>query len=94
MEGVDAEFAQSYTALAVTHGFTGSPHIDNQNVGPFYGLSLGDFAEGEGGVRVECSARVVAEANTGRYSLIYYRTEGAPTELGAAVFSVPSTNNA
>jgi hypothetical protein len=33
-------------------------------VGPFYGLALGDFAEGEGGLRVECSARVVADVNT------------------------------
>merc|ERR1711871_570221 len=64
MVEVDPEFAASYTAVAVTYGFTGSPHIDKQNIGPFYGLSLGSFAEGTGGVRVECNARVVAEVNT------------------------------
>ena len=37
---------------------------DKQNVGPFYGLALGSFAEGEGGLCVECSARVVANINT------------------------------
>ena len=33
-------------------------------VGPFYGLALGDYADGTGGICVECSARVVAEVNT------------------------------
>lgn len=61
---VDPEFAAKYTALAVTKGFRGSPHIDKQNVGPFYGLSLGDFEDGDGGVQVECSPRVVAQVNT------------------------------
>ena len=37
---VDPVFAQRFTALAVTHNFVGSPHIDTLNVGPFYGLSL------------------------------------------------------
>jgi hypothetical protein len=64
MASVDNEFASKYTALAVTHNFQGSPHIDRQNVGPFYGLSLGDFDDGTGGVMVECSARVVAHVNT------------------------------
>jgi hypothetical protein len=64
MESVDEEFANKYTALAVTHNFIGSPHIDRQNVGPFYGLSLGDFDDGTGGIMVECSARVVAHNNT------------------------------
>lgn len=61
---VDPEFAASYTALAVTRGFQGSPHIDKQNFGPFYGLALGDFPEGQGGVCVECNARLVAHVNT------------------------------
>jgi len=51
-------------ALAVTHNFIGSPHIDKQNKGPFYGLSMGNFRDGQGGIRVECSARVVGEMNT------------------------------
>ena len=38
---VDPAFAERFTALAVTHKFVGSPHIDTlNNVGPFYGLSL------------------------------------------------------
>ena len=64
MESVDEEFAERYTALAVTHNFIGSPHIDRQNLGPFYGLSLGDFDDGSGGIMVECSARIVAHNNT------------------------------
>jgi len=60
----DPEFAASFTALAVTHNFRGSPHIDKQNAGPFYGLAFGDFAEGEGGLCVECNARTVAQVNT------------------------------
>ena len=57
---VDETFADAFTALAVTHGFKGSPHIDKQNTGPFYGLALGDFKEGQGGICVECDARTVA----------------------------------
>jgi len=64
MASVDNEFVSKYTALAVTHNFQGSPHIDRQNVGPFYGLSLGDFDDGTGGIMVECSSRVVAHVNT------------------------------
>ena len=64
MAMVDPEFSKIYTALAVTHGFTGSPHIDKQNITPFYGMSLGSFNEGEGGIRVEMNARVVVEVNT------------------------------
>ncbi|OEU07340.1 hypothetical protein FRACYDRAFT_229534 [Fragilariopsis cylindrus CCMP1102] len=64
MSTVDEDFSNRYTALAVTHNFIGSPHIDRQNVGPFYGLSLGDFGDNTGGVMVECSARIVAHVNT------------------------------
>ena len=60
----DAAFAASFTALAVTRGFTGSPHIDKENTGPFYGLALGDFEEGTGALCVECSAFEVAHVNT------------------------------
>ena len=45
--GVDPSFAATYTAIAVTKQFEGSPHIDTENVAPFYGLSLGDFTGGE-----------------------------------------------
>lgn len=61
---VDPEYADKFSALAVTYGFTGSPHIDKQNTGPFYGLSLGDFPEGQGGICVEASPFVVAHVNT------------------------------
>ena len=70
-------------------------------------MSLGDF-EGGGGVKVECSARIVGEVCTknrlgkidGRYphwvshytgerfSLVFYRTDGAETEVGPAIFNV------
>lgn len=60
----DPEYATKFTALAVTMGFQGSPHIDKQNVGPFYGLAIGDFPDGQGGICVECSAFVVAQVNT------------------------------
>lgn len=61
---IDPTFAQRFTALAVTKNFVGSPHIDTLNVGPFYGLSLGEFTPGGGCIAVECSPFVVAEVNT------------------------------
>jgi hypothetical protein len=35
-----------YSAIAVSKGFVGSPHIDTYDVGPQYALSLGDFTGG------------------------------------------------
>jgi hypothetical protein len=64
LRNVDPIFATQCTEIAVTFGFQGSPHIDKQNSGPFYGLALGNFTSGQGGVCVECSARVVAVVNT------------------------------
>jgi hypothetical protein len=64
INSVDPKFARKYAALAVTQGFQGSPHIDKQNIGPFYGLALGNFDEGTGGIRVECSARVIGKEIT------------------------------
>jgi hypothetical protein len=61
---VDADFASRCTEIAVTYGFQGSPHIDKQNCGPFFGLALGEFSDGTGQVCVECSARVLAYVNT------------------------------
>eukprot|EP00801_Mesodinium_rubrum_P003954 Mrub_03955.p1 GENE.Mrub_03955~~Mrub_03955.p1 ORF type:complete len:425 (+),score=36.29 Mrub_03955:54-1277(+) len=61
---IDSEFASNIDAIAVTHNFTGSPHIDKQNTGPFYGLSMGNFKDGTGGIRVECSSRVICNVNT------------------------------
>jgi hypothetical protein len=43
MREVDPEFWDSMTAVAFTYGFVGSPHIDTENMGCFYGLALGDF---------------------------------------------------
>ena len=34
------------------------------NVRPFYGLAIGDFAEGTGGIQVELDPMTVAEVNT------------------------------
>jgi len=64
METVDEEFANAFTGLAVTKGFIGSPHIDTTNIGPFGGLSVGDFGDGTGGVRVELDPMTVCEVNT------------------------------
>ena len=64
INSVDPIFASQYTAVAVTHNFEGSPHIDKQNTGPFYGFAVGDYEDGTGGIMVECSARVVAKVNT------------------------------
>ena len=61
---VDPVYAQKFTALALTKNFIGSPHIDRQNTGPFYGMSLGTFPEGQGGVCVENGAFEVAHVNT------------------------------
>ena len=61
---VDPGFAARCTEIAVTYGFQGSPHIDKQNCGPFFGLALGEFSDGTGQVCVECSARVLACVNT------------------------------
>lgn len=64
MATVDPDFADAFTGLAVTKGFVGSPHIDTTNIGPFWGLSVGDFADGTGGVRVELDPMTVCEVNT------------------------------
>lgn len=64
LRDADPEYADKFSALAITYGFTGSPHIDKQNTGPFYGLSLGDFPDGQGGICVEASCFVVAHVNT------------------------------
>lgn len=62
LQEVDATYAQTFSALAVTYGFQGSPHIDKQNTGPFYGLALGDFDGG--GICVEVDAFTVAQVCT------------------------------
>jgi hypothetical protein len=64
MRSVDADFAEKFTALAITGNFNGSPHIDSQNTGPFYGLAVGTFPEGQGGVMVETDTFTVAHVNT------------------------------
>jgi hypothetical protein len=64
IQSIDPDYAQSFSALAITKSFTGSPHIDKQNKRPFYGLSLGDFDDGTGGVCVEADAFTVVHVNT------------------------------
>lgn len=61
---VDPNFCERFTALAVTKNFTGSPHIDTLNIGPFYGIALGDFEQDGGKLAVECSPLEVAEIDT------------------------------
>jgi hypothetical protein len=61
---VDDAFADRVTAVAFTKNFVGSPHIDTQNTGPFYGLALGDFVAPGGALCVEQSAREVAYVDT------------------------------
>lgn len=70
IEQTDKEFADRFTALAVTKNFKGSPHIDTLNVGPFYAISMGEFTGG-GRLCVECSATCIAEVDTkGRFAKI------------------------
>lgn len=64
MASVDEDFSRAFTGLAVTKGFKGSPHIDTTNIGPFWGLSVGDFDDGTGGVCVELDPFTVCEVNT------------------------------
>ena len=64
LQQVDPEYAANFSALAVTYNFTGSPHIDKQNTGPFYGLALGDFPDGQGGICVEADAMTIAQVNS------------------------------
>jgi len=62
IQSVDKEFATVYTAVAFTHNFIGSPHIDTQNIGPFYGMSFGNFVGGE--LCVEAGPLEVCRINT------------------------------
>ena len=48
MREVNPAHWDAMTAVAFTRNFRGSPHIDTENVGCFYGLSLGEYG---GGVR-------------------------------------------
>lgn len=64
IQEVDDDFSKKFTALAVTKNFTGSPHIDTLNIGPFYGIALGDYEIGGGKLAVECCPLTVAEIDT------------------------------
>jgi len=64
IQEVDPVFGAKFTSLAVTYGFTGSPHIDKQDTGPFYGLALGNFPDGQGELCVEANPHTVAIVNT------------------------------
>lgn len=82
MREVDPAHWDAMTAVAFTRGFRGSPHIDTENVGCFYGLSLGDYgpvggaadddddAEGSsrvsGAIAVESGTREVTHVDTRR----------------------------
>ena len=51
-----------YSAIAVSKGFVGSPHIDTYDVGPQYALSLGDFTGGS--LMVEAGPKQVRYCTT------------------------------
>ena len=59
----DASYAATFTSLAVTGNFRGSPHIDTENVAPFYALALGEFVGG-GRIAVESDVREVTLVDT------------------------------
>ena len=46
MREVNPAHWDAMTAVAFTRNFRGSPHIDTENVGCFYGLSLGEYGGG------------------------------------------------
>ena len=58
----DLQYSKEFTSIAFTRNFQGSPHIDTQNIAPFYGLSMGDFTGGA--LCVEYSPREVAHVDT------------------------------
>lgn len=64
VQSVDPDFAERYNAVAITKNFVGSPHVDIENIGPFYGISVGNF-EG-GGICVENTPFEVAQVDTRR----------------------------
>jgi len=69
MREVDPEFWDAMTAVAFTRGFVGSPHIDTENLGGFYGLALGDFEDdgsggGGGAIAVESGVFEVTHVDT------------------------------
>lgn len=63
LASVDPEYAESYTGVALTYGFKDSPHIDTENIGPFYAISLGNF-EGGGCIAVESGPKEVTHVTT------------------------------
>jgi hypothetical protein len=64
IQQVNANYVANVLALAVIYGFVISPHIDNQNMGPFYRLAVGNFDDGNGGICVELSPFMMAHVNT------------------------------
>ena len=64
MREADPEYTRQYTALAVTKQFEGSPHIDTENVAPFYGLGLGEYTGGFICVESEDDGMHVNEVDT------------------------------
>ena len=71
VEQVDFAFARRYTALAVTHNFIGSPHIDTTNIGPFMSMGLGSYEAGTGQLCVESGVREVSMVDTkGRFAKV------------------------
>ena len=89
LEAADPAFAQTFTSLAVTHNFVGSPHIDTENVGPFYGCSLGDFSPGGGKIAVEFDASTVCHIDTrGKFAKVDGRFPHWVTEYTGERYSL------
>lgn len=63
---VDPVFASKYSAIAVSNGFVGSPHIDMHDVDVQYAFSCGTFrSECDGGrLCIEETPMMVAEVDT------------------------------
>ena len=90
MREVDPAHWDAMTAVAFTRGFRGSPHIDTENVGCFYGLSLGDYgpvggaddadadAGAEGSARV--SGAIAVESGTREVTHVDTRRKMARVE--------------
>ena len=79
MREVNPAHWDAMTAVAFTRNFRGSPHIDTENVGCFYGLSLGEYGGGvakppppmragniPGAIAVESGTREVTHVDTRR----------------------------
>ena len=64
VRSVDPAFADGVHRARGDVAISRVADADKCNVGPFYGLALGDFEAGTGGICVECDARTIARVDT------------------------------